>query len=389
MMEEPAGKKTSNENLLATRKPRVLAVDDQADSLRLLEIRLKSAGMDCVCCRDGSSALELLKKEKFDVIILDVLMPVMDGFEVCRLIKEDENLKDIPVIFLTAQLEYSDRIKGLKVGGHDYLTKPVNQAELIARTDAALRVKYLQDKLKEQLENERKLGELRQKMLDEHWEKTIGQLSASLAHEINNPLAAALGNVQLLMIEHNFKEDTIKRLQAIEESLYRASKKLRSLLLIAHSTGTQELLSLDSLVNDLVTLANYKAIVNKVTIIPNADSGCKWLVDPGEIARACLYILNNAIEAVTGMPNATVAISTAVDGEWHVLKIADNGPGLSDEVKPKLFEAFYTTKGPLHYGVGLYLAKNIITNAGGRIEAVSPAGEYSTEFQIYLPAAKV
>src|SRR5690606_38925086 len=120
-------------------KPRVLAVDDQRDALRLLQIRLQNAGMECFTCSDGTSALQFLEKELVDLVILDVMMPNLDGYEVCRRIKAQERTRDIVVLFLTARYEMQDKVRGLDVGGHDYLTKPVEQAELIARTRSALR----------------------------------------------------------------------------------------------------------------------------------------------------------------------------------------------------------------------------------------------------------
>src|SRR5205809_963194 len=169
----------------AERKPRVLAVDDQRDALRLLQIRLQNAGFDCLTAGDGANALELLGKEPVDIIILDVMMPQMDGFEVCRRLKADERTKDIPVIFLTAKFEMEDKVRGLEVGGHDYLSKPVEQPELLARTRSALRVKQLQDQLKERIQVQQTSNQLQQGMLSEYWQKTLGQLAASLAHEIN------------------------------------------------------------------------------------------------------------------------------------------------------------------------------------------------------------
>src|SRR6187455_1226883 len=193
----------------AERKPRVLAVDDQRDALRLLQIRLQNAGMECFTCSDGTSALQFLEKELVDIVILDVMMPNMDGYEVCRRIKGGERTKDIIVLFLTARYEMQDKIRGLEVGGHDYLTKPVEQAELLARTRSALRIKQLQDQLKEQLQLQKTINNLHQEMLGEHWQKTLGQLAASLAHEINNPLAAALGSVQLLCMDENLDPHTL------------------------------------------------------------------------------------------------------------------------------------------------------------------------------------
>jgi two-component system cell cycle response regulator len=161
--------KTESPTVSTEHKARVLAVDDQRDALRLLQIRLQNAGMECFTCSDGVSALQFLDKELVDIVILDVMMPNLDGYEVCRRIKAQDRTKDIIVLFLTARYEMQDKIRGLEVGGHDYLTKPVEQAELLARTRSALRVKNLQDQLKEQLHLQKTINQLHQEMLGEHW----------------------------------------------------------------------------------------------------------------------------------------------------------------------------------------------------------------------------
>src|SRR5437867_10034615 len=138
-------------------RARVLAVDDQADSLRLLQLRLTAGGMACTACADGPAALRFLAEQLVDVIILDVMMPQMDGYEVCRRIKADPRTRDIPVIFLTARMDAADKVQGLDIGGQDFLSKPIQQQELLARTRAALRVKQMQDQLKEQMQLQRRI----------------------------------------------------------------------------------------------------------------------------------------------------------------------------------------------------------------------------------------
>src|SRR5688572_9347229 len=279
----------------AEKKPRVLAVDDQRDALRLLQIRLQQAGFDCITAGDGNAAIELLAKEPVDVIILDVMMPQMDGMETCRRLKADEKTRDIPVLFLTAKFEMEDKIRGLEVGGHDYLTKPVEQAELLARTKSALRVKQLQDQLKERIHLQQTINQLQQGMLTEHWQKTLGQLAASLAHEINNPLAAALGSAQLLAMDESLDKNVLDRLTVIDRSLQRAGAKLRSLLLIAQATKHAQTISIGQLVDDLATIVNFQVVVNKVTMQTDLDGNCQWQGVASDLARAILYIINNAI----------------------------------------------------------------------------------------------
>jgi two-component system, sensor histidine kinase and response regulator len=369
-------------------KPRVLAVDDQPDSLRLLQMRLQAAGMECFMCRDGPSALRFLAEHEVDVVILDVMMPQMDGFEVCRRIKADERTRNIPVLFLTARLEKSDKIRGLEVGGHDYLSKPIEQQELMARTKAAVRVKQLQDQLKEQITLQQRINQLHQEMLSEHWQKTFGQLAASLAHEINNPLAAALGSVQLLKFEEEMSAEMKQRLDVIDHSLQRAGQKLRSLLLIAQTGKQSQIVSLSGLAEDLVTLSNFLAVVNKVNLDSELDPNCKWNGPSSELARAALYIVNNAIEAAVGSPQSRVKIKVDQDGFRQYIRISDSGSGIPDSIRDRVFRAFFTTKGPPHSGVGLYLAEEIVKGLGGTIEMRSPAPDASTEFAISLPLMK-
>ena len=369
----------------AEHKARVLAVDDQRDALRLLQIRLQNAGMECFTCSDGVAALQFLEKEVVDLVILDVMMPNLDGYEVCRRIKSQERTKDIVVLFLTARYEMQDKIRGLEVGGHDYLTKPVEQAELLARTRSALRVKQLQDKLKEQLHLQRTINQLHQEMVGEHWQKTLGQLAASLAHEINNPLAAALGSVQLLCMDESLDTNILNRLQIIDSSLQRAGQKLRSLLLIAQNSRHAITVSLAQLLEDLLTMVNFQVVINKINLRSNLPASAEWIGRPSELARALLYLLNNAIEAVGGRPEAFVDVRLQNTGDIHRILIVDNGPGIPPELREQVFRPFFTTKPAPHNGVGLYLAREIIRSFGGSIHIATPASGQGTEIIVSVP----
>ena len=376
---------TGAPNASAERKPRVLAVDDQRDALRLLQIRLENAGMECFTCGDGTAALQFLEKELVDVVILDVMMPTLDGYEVCRRIKSQERTKDVVVLFLTARYEMQDKIRGLEVGGHDYLTKPVEQAELLARTRSALRIKQLQDQLKEQLQLQKTINNLHQEMLGEHWQKTLGQLAASLAHEINNPLAAALGSVQLLCMDETLDVNTQNRLQIIDSSLQRAGQKLRSLLLIAQNSRHAMNVSLAQLLEDLLTMVNFQVVIQKINLRSNLSASSEWVGKPSELARALLYLLNNAIEAVGGRPDAFVDVRLQTQGDVHRISIADTGSGIPQELREQVFRPFFTTKPAPHNGVGLYLAREIIRSFGGSVTLATPASGVGTEVIVALP----
>ncbi|MBI3975074.1 MAG: diguanylate cyclase [Armatimonadetes bacterium] len=135
--------------MMGRRPPRVVVVDDEPSILEMLRRRLESMGATVFTVLRGSEALPLARQEAPDLILLDIMMPDVDGFTVIRQLKEDEATRQIPVIFMTARDEIDSRVQGLDLGAHDYVTKPFNTVELIARIRAALRVKSLQDELYE------------------------------------------------------------------------------------------------------------------------------------------------------------------------------------------------------------------------------------------------
>ncbi len=128
--------------------PRLLVVDDEPSILRLLRQRLESFGCQVITLTGGTDVLKTAREQMPDLIMVDVMMPDLDGFTVCQQLKEDPEVRDIPVVLLTARSEVESRIKGLEIGAHDYIPKPFDATELIARVRAALRVKFLQDELK-------------------------------------------------------------------------------------------------------------------------------------------------------------------------------------------------------------------------------------------------
>jgi signal transduction histidine kinase len=222
-------------------------------------------------------------------------------------------------------------------------------------------------------------------MLGEHWQKTLGQLAASLAHEINNPLAAALGSVQLLCMDENLDINILNRLQIIDSSLQRAGQKLRSLLLIAQTSRHAINVSLAQLLEDMLTMVNFQVVINKINLRSNLPAQCEWIGRPSELARALLYLLNNAIEAVHGRPEAWVDVRLQTQGDYHRIIIADNGPGIPAELREEVFRPFFTTKPAPHNGVGLFLAREIVRSFGGAIHHAAGPNNVGTETIVTLP----
>ena len=246
-------------------------------------------------------------------------------------------------------------------------------------------MKHLQDELRERLHLQEQVGKMQHEMLGEHWQKTLGQLAASLAHEINNPLAAALGSVQLLTMDDNLDINMLNRLQIIDSSLQRAGQKLRSLLLIAQNSRHAMTVSLAQLTEDLLTMVNFQVVINKINLRSNLPANFDWVGRPSELARALLYLLNNVIEAVVGRPEPMVDVRLQAAGEFHKVIIGDNGPGIAENLREEVFKPFFTTKPAPHNGVGLYLAREIVRSFGGSIQLATPASGIGLETVVTLP----
>lgn len=133
----------------------ILVVDDNKENLTIVSKYLKEKGFNLALALNGKSALQILESDKIDLILLDIMMPEMDGFEVCEIIKNDSQHKEIPIIFLTAKTETDDIVKGFKAGGVDYITKPFRKEELFARIKNHLELKFMREILKRQAEESR------------------------------------------------------------------------------------------------------------------------------------------------------------------------------------------------------------------------------------------
>ncbi|MCX7823673.1 MAG: response regulator [Syntrophobacterales bacterium] len=197
---------------LSTQKYKILCVDDEPSNLALLEAILTSTGYEVVKAPDGVSALEILKKDKIDIVLLDVIMPGMNGYEVCRKIKEDELLSHIPVIMITALDSKEHRIVGIEAGAEEFLTKPFDKSEVLARVKMLLKVKNLNEKLKLAHLNVERLTEfVHSAML--HFDPTRFQL-----------LTTVEGMMEQLLKRHTLFSDTpqtiILRLESDEISLW-------------------------------------------------------------------------------------------------------------------------------------------------------------------------
>lgn len=424
----------------------ILIVDDSPINLSILSEALTQANLQAQIAMDGVSAIQIAQQQRPELILLDVQMPGIDGFETCTRLKADPSTQAIPVIFMTALTDAASKAKGFASGAVDYITKPFEEQEVLARVTIHLQLRQLTKKLEEKntqlqqwnedleqrvtertLELSQALENLQRSQLQlvqSEKMSALGQLVAGIAHELNNPigciasnLAPAFGYVadmtqaiefyrqsypeaesklqQMLGdIDIEFVlEDLPKLLTSMKLSAERMREISISLRNFSRSDATSKVKSNlhDGLESSLTILQHrLKASGSRPTILVFKEYGDLPLVAcyPGLLNQVFMNILANAIDSLEEVMGATpyIRIQTDVVEESVIIRISDNGTGMTQESQEKAFEQFFTTKSlGKGTGLGLSIARQIVEEKHkGRLSFTSQVGQ-GTEFAIALP----
>ena len=369
---------------------RILCVDDEPLNLSLLEAMLSPRGYDVVSAVNGPEALEKIAAERIDICLLDVMMPGMDGFEVCRRIKSDDLHRNIPVVMITSYADMENRIRGIEAGAEDFISKPFDSAEVLARIKMLLHVKALDDRLNSAYHNiaefnrslevriARAVDEMRQKdqlLIVQGRLAAMGEMINNIAHQWRQPL-----NILGLLIQ---------QLPFFYESGELSEEMLKdhvgkSMELITHMSRTiddfrnffkpdKEKVAFS--VNQVIarTLALIEESLKEqqigISLHPVGDPMANGY--PNEYAQVLLNILMNARDELVGhnVDDALISIHAFAEGGTSVVTITDNAGGIADEIIDRLFDPYFTTKEPdKGTGIGLFMSKTIIEkNMGGRL----------------------
>ena len=367
--------------------PCMLIVDDNLINIKLLAKSLLKENYRVLEAKNGNEGYNIAVSEKPDLILLDIMMPVKDGYEVCEMLKANEETKDIPVIFITAMTETTDKVRGLSLGAVDYITKPFNSSEVLARVRTQLNLRRMYE---ENISYQKILMEA-QKMA------SLGILAEGMAHNFNNLLSVIFCYSEILQnsIEGRQKEYVEK----IMNSTTRMKYLIKQLLDFAESKKVLPVnLEIQNFIEKVVEFFSESypeepAIEIKLQIENSED---KIFGDGKLLFQSFLNILINAREAMQdggkitiktdriSMPEKLRSKISNLHDIYICISITDTGKGIREDDLENIFLPFFTTKNTVGVGLGLSTSYGIIKNHGGIIAAESIYGKGST-FHIYLP----
>ena len=356
--------------------PSILVVDDQPINVQLLKRKLEREGIRVTAAYNGLEALELTKKVMPDLILLDVMMPDMDGIEVCQRLQADETTRSIPVIFVTARTTKESKLEGLSVGAVDYITKPIDLDETLARVQTQLRFVTVN----------RQLVDLTRRLEEARRAATIGAVTQGIAHNLNNLLGVVIGYLDLVKAYYDKPEQVKKNAQHVEDAVQRIVALIKQLsTLVVKSRPPLIKAPLQRLLEGCVTRfhTDYKLTAPVTIDNPLAD----LMIDTNfEIFEEVLKkIMINAWESYDNKPTdpRPIAIHTRLiekpdEGQIVEIRIVDHGHGLDADVRDKMFEPFVSTKNTVGVGMGLTVARHALRNLGGEVMMGDTAGGGAT-----------
>jgi signal transduction histidine kinase len=412
-----------------------MIVDDNVQNLYLLETLLKNNGYDVISAKNGAEALDLAREAVPDLIITDILMPVMDGFELCRIWKADEQLKHVPFIFYTATYtDAKDEQFALSLGAERFIIKPqqpevlvqivteilddfnkgeINpvekplgaemeflreynavlfhklemkvvqlEEEIIERKNAQGSLMQLNEELEARVEERTKaLKEAQERMMRQEKLAAIGKLAGSVGHELRNPLGVITNSIYYLGLKLSANDEKIrKHLRIIQEESERANEIISQLLDFARMKNDENTtVDINSLINQTLERTQKPDNVTVTTCL--SEHLPTILIGSGRMAQVFQNIIVNAFQA---MPEGgELEITDICDNDVIEIAFKDSGVGISPENLQHMFEPLFSTK-IKGIGLGLSIAKEIVEQFKGTIEVKSEVGVGST-FLVKLP----
>lgn len=370
----------------------ILIVDDIQKNIQLLGEQLRQEGYMIAAASTGSAALEIVEKVQPHLILLDIVMPDMDGFEVCTCLKENPKSRDIPVIFLTAKDDTESVSRAFTTGAVDYLTKPFNKVELLARVKTHLNLKRSHEKV---LEVNARLRE-RESQLEEAI-ATKDRFLSIIGHDLRNPMSVLLLGLQMFSGEEANLEKR-RRLDGIYSSAHQIHRAFENILSWSQSQMGRlsfypENVSLEKVLENVLSLVEMNIEQKQIRLSCHLEDNSFTYVDPNALSTILTNLISNAIKFTR--PNGNISIESKKESACLEVTISDDGLGMSPGDLAKLFQVDVCHSSPgtareKGTGLGLILCQEFIDKSGGEIEVESELGQGSIfRFRLPLPLDEI
>ena len=352
--------------MIKKHQPKILVVDDQPINIKLLQRKLERQGMEVYVACNGRECLSTVAETKPDLILLDIMMPEMDGIETCQRLKSNPETETIPIIFITAKASKEGKLEGLDAGAVDYITKPIDLDETLARVRTQLR---LQEMFRENLQLQIRLGDARKAA-------AVGAITQGIAHNLNNLLGVVVGYLDLIKNGHDSPDMVKHSVGLMDNAINRMVNIIRQLGTIANN----ERLELTALpVSDLIdsSIERFRSeydVPAIVTIESSLDSDTNISANAETFEIILGKLLINAWESYnkdTPDDSRSIHLKASINRErgpaMLQLEVTDHGTGIAPEVSDTLFEPFITTKTSVGRGMGLTIARHTLRNLEGEL----------------------
>jgi len=352
--------------------PKILVIDDQPINVQLLKRKLEREGLSVIAAFNGREGLEKISRDKPDLILLDVMMPDMDGIEICQRLQADEETRAIPVIFITARTTKESKLEGLGVGAVDYITKPIDLDETLARVQTQLRFVAIN---REMVDLQRRLEEARRAA-------TVGAVTQGIAHNLNNLLGVAIGYLDIIKVSLDKPEQIRNSVQHIDAALQRIVAIIRQLSsLVVRARPPLGRARLGDLIAGGVARFHRDYQLSAPVSIDNTLADLALETNTEVLEEVLSKVLINAWESYDTPRDAPRPISIRTrliefpgEGKFVEIRVDDQGRGIEPEIRDQVFEPFISSKHTVGVGMGLTVARHALRNLGGEVILVDRPG---------------
>ena len=367
----------------------ILVVDDEPINRQVLRNQLEMVGYRVEVAIDGLQGLKLLEKLNPQVILLDVMMPRLSGYQTCYRIRQKYSASELPIILLTAKDQPEDTVRGFQHGANDYLTKPFSREELLIRVQFHLKLSKATSEVYRMMDD---LRGMQNQLIQSAKLAAVGEMTSGIAHELKTPLAGIstiLSGVELAKQLHQEidMDATCSRVNLLVQRCSAIIDHMRN-----YSRRTEETHSQTQIINQLLknTLLlvepQLKRIGGKLEL--NLGHDLPFVVGNDiQLEQVFINLCNNACDAMEQSEERILTIQSMAVGDEVLVRVRDTGTGMRPEVQERIFESFFTTKSSAKgTGLGMSISQNIVEQHKGQIRFNSELGR-GTTFEIYLPVA--